>query len=540
LHTPIRLPWWLSIAGVISVSLALNLWGINHGLPYVYGPDERHHFVPAAVRFFSSGLFFDLRYFVNPPGYSYLLYAVFWAWFRGGDNVLAADTADLYLVARVTTAVVGSIVVLLVYLTGRQLFDRRVGLVSAVLIAVAFLPVSYAKVAVNDVPSLAPLTLALLGAARIVESARLSNYVLAGAGVGLAVGTKYLAGMVIVAVLAAAAVDLRRRGFAALTTIGLGVLTALTAFIVANPFSVLDARDYFNSLDVFSVAPQGEGKLGQAEENGILYYLWVFSWGIGWLPLLTAAVGALILMRHKFPAAFLLIPAPILYIIFMGIREAWFGRYLLPAFPFVALLAGYGLCSLSRAVFKHRPAVLPIVVAVGTAVLSAQSLVHDVHANRVLMQTSTRERTVDWMLDNIPPGSMIARERIYLRIGDSPAFRDGESLPWRFFGSPAPTLLSLEPGLLDTFEREGVCWVVTGSIQKGRALNEPEALPEAIAYYQALEQRGELVYHASPYKQGADAIPLNFDWSYNNYPLVYKTPGPEIDIYRLKGKSCTS
>lgn len=83
-RTRIRLPpWWLAVASVISISLGLNLWGLNHGLPYVYSPDERHHFVPKAVSFFLSGDF-DPSYFINPPGYSYLFYVVFWAWFRGG------------------------------------------------------------------------------------------------------------------------------------------------------------------------------------------------------------------------------------------------------------------------------------------------------------------------------------------------------------------------------------------------------------------------------------------------------------------------
>lgn len=265
----------------------------------------------------------------------------------------------------------------------------------------------------------------------------------------------------------------------------------------------------------------------------------MFSWGIGWLPILIAAAGAVLIMRHRRIAAILLIPAPVLYVIFMGIREAYFGRYLLPAFPFVALLAGYGLYSLTHSVFQRRRRLLPMAVALGVAALSAQSLVHDLHANRVLMQTSTREKAVSWMLENIPQKSLIALERIYLRIADSPAIRDGESLPWRFFRSPPPYLTSLNPGLLDTFEREGVCWVITGSTQKGRALREPEVLPEAVAYYRALEQRGELVYHASPYKAGAEAVPLSFDWSHNYYPFAYETPGPEIDIYRLNGKGCT-
>jgi hypothetical protein len=292
-------------------------------------------------------------------------------------------------------------------------------------------------------------------------------------------------------------------------------------------------------LGIFSVAPQGDGKLGQAQESGILYYLWVFSWGIGWLPILIAAVGAVIMIRQRLVAAILLIPAPALYVIFMGIRDAYFGRYLLPAFPFVALLAGYGLCSLTYAIFQRRRRLLPIALPLGVAALSAQSLLHDIHANRVLTQTATRERAVNWMLDNIPEKSLIALERIYLRLEDSPASRDGGSLPWRFFRSPPPYLASLNPRLLDTFERKGVCWVVTGSTQKGRALREPEVMPEAVAYYRALERRSELVYHASPYKESADPVPFNFDWSGNYYPLAYERPGPEIDIYRLNGKSCT-
>lgn len=63
-------------------------------------------------------------------------------------------------------------------------------------------------------------------------------------------------------------------------------------------------------------------------------------------------------------------------------------------------------------------------------------------------------------------------------------------------------------------------------------------MPEAIAYYRELGQRGEVVYHASPYKDGAEPVPFNFDWSHNYYPLAYATPGPEIDIYQLSGEGC--
>jgi len=535
--------WWIAVAGVVLVSLGLNLWGIDHGLPRVYNPDERFHFVPKAVDFFASGTF-DPNYFVNPPGFTYLLYGVFWARFGGAENVLSAEWSELFLVARVTAAILGSISVLLVYLIGRRFFDRRVGLASAALMAVAFLPVYQSKLALNDVPSLVPVALALLGAGGIVRSGRWLDYLVAGGGVGLAVGTKYTAGMVALAVLTAAAIDLWRRRREALVAVSIVVLGAIGGFVLANPYSILDPQEYFSSLSIFSVTPPAERKLGQADVNGTLHYLWVFSWGFGWLPSLTAIGGAVLMMRRNLIAAMILIPAPVLYLLFMGTRGGFLSRYLLPAFPFVAILAGYGLCALARAIFPRRRRLLQAAMAVGLAALSVQSLVHDVHVGLVHSRTNTRELALNWMLANIPSGAAVAIEPMYMLAKD-PKIRTvdttqpGERLPWRLFHWPEGYLAELNPSTFDRFERQGVCWVVNGTSQKARALLEPERLAPAISYYRALEQRVELVHHVSPYKAGAEVVPFNFDWSINYYPLAYERPGPEIDVYRLRDKNCS-
>jgi hypothetical protein len=535
--------WWIAVAGVILLSLGLNLWSIDHGLPQIYNPDERAHFVPKAVRFFASGGF-DPDYYLNPPGFTYLLYGVFWAWFGGGEKVLSATWQDIFLVARVTAAILGSLSVLLVYLVGGRFFNRRVGLVSAALMAVAFLPVYQSKLAVNDVPALVPVSLALLGAGGILRSGRRIDYLLAGGGVGLAVATKYTAGMVLLAVLTAAAFDLHRRRHEALPAVALGAFCAVGAFVLANPYSVLDPQEYFSSLDVFSVTPPGSRKLGQAELNGFLHYLWVFSWGFGWLPSLTAIAGAVLMVRRNLIAAVILIPAPVLYLVFMGMRGGFISRYMLPAFPFVAILAGYGLCALAQAILARHRRFLAGGLVVGLMALSAQSIVHDVHVGFVRTRTNTRERALDWMLANVPSGTKVAVEPINMfpedpRIESVATIERRQLSPWRLFHWTQPYLSSLNPALLDVLQRRGVCWVVTGTSQKGRALSERERLPQAIAYYEALEQRGELVFRSSPYKVGAEAVPFNFDWSNNHYPLAYERPGPEIDVYRLREKNCS-
>ncbi|MEA2270784.1 MAG: hypothetical protein QOC64_3394, partial [Solirubrobacteraceae bacterium] len=97
---------------------------------------------------------------------------------------------------------------------------------------------------------------------------------------------------------------------------------------------------------------------------------------------------------------------------------------------------------------------------------------------------------------------------------------------------------TLFPGLVDRYEREGWCYVVTGSTQRGRAEAAPGEVPRAIAYYRELERRSDVVFHASPYRPGAAPVAFNFDWSFDYYPLAYARPGPEMTIYRLKGGDC--
>src|ERR1022692_956283 len=78
----------VALAVLLGITLVLRLWGIKQGLPYSYNADEATHFVPRAVGFFSHDL--NPHYFLNPPGYSYLLYIVFELWFGSADAVLRA------------------------------------------------------------------------------------------------------------------------------------------------------------------------------------------------------------------------------------------------------------------------------------------------------------------------------------------------------------------------------------------------------------------------------------------------------------------
>ena len=82
--------WLIAAAGVVAGALALRLWGIGHGLPYVYNADENAHFVPRAIGMFGHS--YNPNYFVNPPAYTYLLHVVFDL--RWGGREASAHTLE--------------------------------------------------------------------------------------------------------------------------------------------------------------------------------------------------------------------------------------------------------------------------------------------------------------------------------------------------------------------------------------------------------------------------------------------------------------
>ena len=158
-------------------------------------------------------------------------------------------------------------------------------------------------------------------------------------------------------------------------------------------------------------------------------------------------------------------PAPLLFLAFMGLQGRYFGRWLLPIFPILCLLAAFFALWLVRRSFageqasrtasgraargagvcrrEPRRARAPdrrralLVVA-----LLAQGLVYSVHSGLVLSRADTRNLTRAWMVAHVPKGTLIVAEpvspdewarEVERRDGDR-----GQSLPL----AEVPSLLS--------------------------------------------------------------------------------------------------
>jgi hypothetical protein len=564
-----RLRWAPWVALLLAASFVLRVWGAKQGLPYAYNADENAHFVPKAIGLFGHG--WNPHYFVNPPAYTYLLHVVFTVWFGGREGVsdsFARDPTEAFFVARVVAAACGTVAVWLLYLAGTRFFaDRRAGFLAAGLLGVGFLPVFYSHLALNDVPTLAPICLALYGTAGIVRGGRRVDYVLAGTGLGLACATKYTAGIVLLPILGAAAGCLVGRRRMAPSAVLLGVVLAglctLVAFLVTNPYALLDYAGFSDGLrHQTSVADDALGKLGLTDDNGLQYYLWTLTWGLGWIPAVAAGLGVVLVARDHWRIALTLVPAPVLFLVFMGTQERFFGRWLLPIFPMICLLAAYAVLRGAAWGARRWPTLAPTLLVIATALLCGQGLIASLHSGQVLSRADTRNMARTWLVEHVPPKTKIVVEPV---VPDGWAQDVGHPSPLTSNGNrwvKYPTSRSniandgseitgpgrivniedyertLYPGLVQRYEDAGYCWVVVGSTQRGRAEVEPEAVPRALAYYQELERRSDTAYVASPYRDGAGPVDFNFDWSFDFYPLSYHRPGPMMWIYHLNGGRC--
>ena len=527
-------PYGWILAGLLASALGLRLWSIRYGLPWVYNRDEEFHFVPVAVRFFGGSL--NPHYFENPPALTYLLYAVFRLRFHSGGfrHVFAANPTAAYETARVVVALVSTLSVGLVYWAGSRWFDRRAGLIAAALIAFGFLPAFYGKFALNDAVTLAPVAVALAALALAWRDDRLAWWALAGAAIGVATAVKYTAGALLLAFAACALLRFLQGERRILDLVRIAVVAGVcfgVAFLVLNPYAVIDFSAFRHQVAGQSAAAGGSAKLGQSGTPGWLYYLWTLTWGLGWLPALAALAGGVLLLREDWRRGVVLVVFPLFMFVFLGGQARHFGRWFMPAYPAIVLLAGYAAIRLADTAGRRRAWV---VAAIGV-LLAIQGLAATIRVDSVLARTDTRALARGWIVRSLPAGTALVVEPFVPNGWLAERNRAGADR-YRLFPIKPPFQAyekKLEPGLIDTYRSQGYCWVVLGSHQKQRGLKAD--LPGARAYYVRLNRESDRTQLFDPWRPGSSRPGFNFDMSFNYYPRAFTRPGPLVEIHHLRG-----
>lgn len=560
---------------LLAAGLALRLVNVDHGLPFVWSLDESTHFTNRAVLMFRDGL--DPGYYQNPPLFTELIHVLLRVMYGplgfifdlpAGTVIqeFERDPTEIWITARALIAVLCMLGAAGAYWAGRRLWSEREGLVAAAVIAFAFLPVAYSRIAVTDAGSLIGVTLALYGCVRLAEQGRRRDVVLTGIAIGLALSFKYTSGLLLLPLAIAAGSRLRGGGAAraGLAFLGSGAL-ALVVLMALNPALLLNLSDFRQDLRGQAEVTANVPKAGQ-EEGGLSLYLESLGWGLG-IPAAIAAVAGVVVEARRDPVRAMIIASfPIALLVYLALQSRYFGRWLLPAYPALALLAAVALVRLAALV---RGAGLRTAALVAlTAAVLAPPLLADVRSAAVLGRDDTREQVRDFLARRFPPELRLSVEPAvpgrWFRVdpaGIDPPWlsrcprRRGWSEPgWRYPGPAGRPVcrrskpgqftrpdggvrasayhLVLGRGVIDQYRRHGYCTIVTFGLVRDRALATGGR--GVRAYYGRLERESRLLREYSPYDEGAEPVPFSFDLSYNYEPAAYHRPGPVARILRLR------
>jgi Dolichyl-phosphate-mannose-protein mannosyltransferase len=538
---------------VVAAGFVLRVENNGYGLPYVYNVDEGSHFTARAVSMLGGD--WDPGYFQNPSAFTYLANFALRLRFGHGNpfgsfggviEQFKLDPSAIYVTTRTLAAILCMFGVVAVFWAGRRLWSTGAGLAAAAILSFAFLPVTYSRIAVTDVGALALVALSVAGSVLVWEDGRLRWWILAGAGAGLGVGFKYTAGLLVVPLLVAAAARLVRDRRAGLREVALGSLVAAVAgagaFFVTTPFFFIDFSDAHRQLSAQATTAGDFGKVGQTS-TGAPYYLSTLTWGLGWIAALAALAGAVLELRRDVVRGLVLIVFPLALLVYLSLQARFFSRWLLPAYPVLALLAGAALTQTADALARLRPrlpAVAPaLILGVLVAITIAQPLAADARSAAVLGHTDTRQIARDWLVAHNRDSLRIVIEpavpaRYYRKQGRA-GLRGRKAFVRGFAKHTAETRIQypslLRPEYVDAYRKAGFCLVMTFSIIEGRAVNAH--LAPALAYYDRLARESDVVFRTSPYRTGATPPKFDFDGSYNYYPSAFHRPGPEVTIYRL-------
>lgn len=336
---------------IFALAAFVRVVGLGWGLP-----NEQHWFSyhPDEVMVISAADRVNLaRGEWNPHFFNYgsaLIYAVSFA-----RDVLSAyaptrqgvsQMADLTLAGRGIVALCGVLTVYVVFLIGRRLRGRGAGLLAAALMAVLSAHVLHSHYLTVDVPATLFITLSLYNALRY-QSAGLRAALWAGVFAGLAAGTKYNAGLVLLAGWTAVwlareiAVPDRKRHALWMT------LACIAAFVVSTPGSVFATAEFLRDFRYEALhVSTGHGLVFANTGPGWWYHLKVNLWpSVGPFATIALAIAVLLgIRRWKLTSGFwILIAFALPYFVLISLAEVRFQRYTIPLVPILCIAAGVAL-----------------------------------------------------------------------------------------------------------------------------------------------------------------------------------------------------
>lgn len=429
---------------IITAAFFLRTFDINWDQGFHLHPDERAIIMftlplrfPASVQeFLSPTSPLNPHFFAYGNFPLYLLKDV--SFIAGNFNPSYLNYEGINIVGRYISALADTATVFLLFLIGKKLFSKKIGLLASFIYAVFVFPIQLSHYYAVDTLLTFFITATLLQLLNFYTKPSIKNSLLTGVLFGFCLTTKVSAIPLIVSVFLALGVDFflvflkqphKPRVWSyhipvfmkRLIIDGLLIFfgTVIT-FIILEPYAIIDYKNFIaqNILQsqmsktpfIFPYTLQYVGKIPYLYEIKN-----IFLWGIGPILGIFSTAGLLHFVRHIFNKGkkssingeIIILSFFLTYFLVVGKFAVGWMRYMLPVYPLLALFVAFFLDhtliffrkSLPKKAYMAVSICIVLIICVWTyAYLS------------IYTKPNTRYSASVWINQNIPAGSVIAIE----------------------------------------------------------------------------------------------------------------------------------
>jgi hypothetical protein len=415
------------LAALFAVGLTIRLSGNDFGSPLIVHPDE-HQVAGVAIRMLKSGWIDPPTPYHYPTVFHYLLLPAFGLAYVRGKSAGEWATLDevsersfqFYELARTHSGILGALTILLTYALARRMWPeargRWVGVVAAAVLTFSFNHVKESHYGVTDAALTFFIVLAFIAIVRAYRRGTIAAYALAGFACGIACATKYSALPVVFVLIAAHLLG----GSSALTAwrrLAVGLVAVPVGFFTGYPYALLNWPPFLEHLGWMSAYSGSR----QFSPTGRFMYVLRYSMDSGFgVPFALALAAALLLAIHRRRPLELLIVTFTVGVLVLLCNTAFpfYPRYLVPLVPFAALLVGSFVIE-GAEWLQRQPrvaALTPVAAVAVVAALTWPQAQESIGFVNYVTSPDTRAQAYEYIIQNLPAGSVVASEDRYLRL----------------------------------------------------------------------------------------------------------------------------
>ena len=421
---------------ILIFASVLRFWGIWHGHPFSYYPDEQH-FINRAVSFGSGDL--NPHWFHKPAFFMYLLFFEYGIFFVIGKIIGIFSNADSFaiyyfqntwpfiLIGRITVTIFGLSTIFIVYKIGKQFWSKKVGLYSAVFLTLSYGHIFCGQDVKADVPATFFTIFSVFYILNIVNNNfKKKDFILAGLFAGLGTATKYYSITLLPCILIATIYEIiSKRNILLVKKYLYSLLSFWGIYFIVSPFNFLDPLGrraafgsiigLYNKISPFKMTLFArldgtetflpENYQGNYIFNSFINYVKVMlsTEGVGIIIGIIFILSICFILFRHYIKNMLLLSFPILFSLISIVMSPSYteARHQLIIYPFLSILSGIFIFSIyNRFGNKFKVNCILLLLMIFPFILIIKN-------NIYISKMDTRTLAKNWIEQNIPVNTKI-------------------------------------------------------------------------------------------------------------------------------------